>query len=369
MILQILALTACLTLADAPAENRGVISGVVVNASQGNSPVEGCTVVLRVRSENQFVVFGETAADRWGRFRFENLPVGKYYEYLPGANRGDVHYPGPRVRITPAEPHAAVELSVCDSIAAPSPLVLARHDIRLRTEPGVLYVTESLVVENPSSTCYIGQAEGEDAVPVTLQLNIPPEFERATFDQEYFGSRFGASEGKLITGIPWPPGKKEVKFTYVIRNDETNRNWRRPLDLPCSDVCVRVQSARPEEVACNLSPAPIEKRGKDEKGEIGEVLFRSEGKLLPAGFVIDVSMGHLPVPWMAYARWTALTVLFGIAAGAGIFALRRRKSPPPPISAQNRGPISTPTKHRSKHPSAHGPHRSKGDRRKRRHSR
>jgi hypothetical protein len=367
-MLQFLALIACLTMADAPAENRGVISGVVVNASQGNSPVEGSKVVLRVRSENQFVVFGETTADRWGRFRFENLPVGKYYEYLPGANRGDVHYPGPQVQITPEQPHAAVELSVCDSIAAPSPLVLVRHDISLRPVPGVLYVTESLLVDNPSTICYVGQAAGDDAAPVTLQLNIPPEFERATFDEEYFGSRFGASEGKLITGIPWPPGKKEVKFTYTIRNDETNRTWRRPLDLPCTDVVVRVQSGRPEEVTCNLSPAAVEKRGMGEMGEIGEVVFRSEGKLLPAGFVIDVNMGHLPVPWMAYARWTALTVLFGIAAGAGILVLRRGKTPPPPNSAEKRGPDSKLAKHQSKHPSAHVPRRSKGERRKRRHS-
>jgi hypothetical protein len=324
MISKILSLVACLTLADAPAENRGAISGVVVNASQDKTPVAGCKVVLRARLENQFVVLGETSADPWGRFQFVNLPAGKYYEYLPGANRDGVHYAGPLVHITAEEPLAAVELSVCDSIAAPSPLVLTRHEISLRPESGVLYVTESLTVDNPSSTCYVGQAPREGAEPVTLQLSIPPEFERATFDEEYFGRRFAASQGKLITGLAWPPGKKEVKFTYVIRNAEISRHWQRPLDLPCSDLCVRVQTTKPEEIACNLGRGTI--AGNEAKSGPSEVVFHSTGKLLPAGFVIGVELNHLPVPWMAYARWTALFTLIGAVAGTSIFTVRRRRS-------------------------------------------
>jgi hypothetical protein len=339
MIIHILSLVACMSLADAPVENRGVISGVVVNASQGNAPVAECKVVLRVRAGDQFVIFDETAADRWGRFRFTNLPLGKFYEYLPGANRSDVHYPGPQVRITPEESSAAVELPVCDSITAPSPLVLKHQEICLRSEPGILYVTESLVVVNPSSTCYVGQAPGEGAEPVTLQLNIPAEFERATFDEEYFGRHFAVSQGKLVTSLPWPPGKKEVKFTYMIRNAETSRIWRRPLDLPCSEVCVRVQTAKPKEVVCNLSQAEANKSVM-EKNEKGEAIFQSVGAALPAGYVIQVNLEHLPVSWMASARWAALAGLIGTIAGAGVFAIRRHHSPAHPISADTLHPDS-----------------------------
>ena len=177
MVIPILSLITCLALANAPAEVRGTITGIVVNASRDKSPVAECRVVLRARLENQFVVLNEVSADPWGRFRFGNLPVGKYFEYLPGANRDGVHYPGPPVHITPEEPCATVELAVRDAIAAPSPLVLRRHEICLHPEPGVLRVSEVLVVDNPSSTCYVGQAPQEGAEPVTLTLHISPEFE------------------------------------------------------------------------------------------------------------------------------------------------------------------------------------------------
>ncbi len=355
-----------MTLADAPAENQGVITGVVVNASQNKSPVGECKVVLRVRLENQWVNFREDTADRWGRFRFANLPVGKYCEYLPGANRGGVHYPGPQVRLTPEQPHVAVEFSVCDSIAAPSPLVLRRQEFRLRPEPGALYVSETLVVDNPSSACYVGRAAAEGIEPITLQLSIPPEFERATFDEEYFGRHFAVFQGKLVTGLPWPPGKKEVKFTYVIRNAAISRTWQRPLDLPCDDVSIRVETPKPEEVACSLSPAAVEKRGKDEQGEKGVAVFQSAGKPLPAGFVICVDLAHLPVPWMAYARWAAPAVLLGIVAGASVFMLRRRRSPPPSTSAHTRNPDPTPDSRRSRHRLERGSRRKPGDTRKHR---
>jgi hypothetical protein len=358
MIVELLTLAACLAMSDVPAENRGVIAGVVVNASQGKTPVGGSKVVLRVRLENQFTPFGETTADEQGRFCFENLPVGKYYEYLPGANRDGVHYPGPQVQITPERPRAAVELSVCDSISAPSPLVLRRQEILLRSEPGVLYVTESLVVDNPSSVCYVGQVPQVGAEPITLLLNIPPEFERATFDEEYFGRHFAVAQGRLFTSLPWPPGKKEVKFTYTIRNAQTSRIWERPLDLPCSDVCVRVQAAKPDEIACNLASAAVDQGKNSEKGE---VVFQSAGSMLPAGYVIEVDMAHLPVPWMAYARWAALAVLIGMVGGASVFAIRRRGPPshPDPAHTHNPGPI--PKSRRSRHTPEHGSRRTPGD--------
>ena len=174
----ILTLAACLISADLSPENRGVIAGTVVNASQDKTPVAGCEVVLRVKLEGQFVPFRNATTDDRGRFRFAALPVGKYYEYWPGANRDGVHYPGPQVSIAAEQPSVLVELPVCDSIAEPSPLVIRRQEIVLRPEPGVLRVTESLTIENPASASYVGKASKEGGEPITLQLGIPADFEQ-----------------------------------------------------------------------------------------------------------------------------------------------------------------------------------------------
>ena len=136
----------------------------------------GAEVVLRAKVDGQLLPVAETAADAQGRFRFEQLPADGDCVYLPGANRDGIHYPGPSVRLSSLRRRAEVTLAVHDAVTFPNPLVVRRHTITLCPEPGVLRVTESMLIDNPSAACYVGQAAGEDVEPVTLQLAIPADF-------------------------------------------------------------------------------------------------------------------------------------------------------------------------------------------------
>jgi hypothetical protein len=330
-------LAVCSVLAEPADSGEGSIGGVVVNGSDGNTPAERAEVVLRVKVDDQFVIAAETLADARGAFSFEPLPVDQGFLYLPGANRDDVHYPGARVRLAPQRPHARVELVVYDAVPEPSPLIARRHDILIRCERGVLRVTETILVDNPSARTYVGNAVRDDAQPVTLALAIPSDFERTTFEKEFFGRRFSLTGGRLVTGVPWPPGESELKLTYLLRNEDTSRVWRRPLDLPCSEVRLRVVGDKPEEISCNLGPRESE--------QWGERVFESSGQSLPAGHVVRVELGHLPVPWITYGRWLALVGLVGLIAVAGVVTIRRKgtrardrqdRSPTPPSGHSRR---------------------------------
>ncbi len=312
-----LLLALCSTIGGALTQPQGTISGTVVNRSQGRNCPCRTTVVLRLRAEGQFVPYRQTTSDAQGTFEFQRLPLGTAFRYLVGANRDEVHYPGPRLTLTAAQPHAAVDLTVYDAITQPNPLTIRRYDITLCAEPGLLRVTERLLLENRSTTCYVGKPPAEGAAPVTLALGIPPDFVRATFDQEFYGRRFAVWAGKVVTGIPWPPGPRVLKFTYVLPNTQGRRLWQRALDLPCSQVNLRVCGIKPEEVACDLPPAT--------SPGAGEAVFQSAGQLLPAGHVIRVTMGRLPLPWTVYARWIALASLLGLLAVASVMTIRRRR--------------------------------------------
>jgi hypothetical protein len=296
----------------------GAIVGKVINASSGRTPVAGAEVVLRIQLDGRFVPLEETKADAAGRFAFRNLAVGPQYWYLPGASRGGVHYPGPRIQLAPRQPRAELELCVHDAISAPSPLVIASQQIAIRPAPGALFVTEVMVVENPSSKAYVGLTAEEGNEPVTLQLAIPPDFDRTTFEKEFFGRRFSLFNGRLVTGIPWPPGRMELKFTYVLPNRQRVCRWERPLDLPCASVRVSVETGDPQDVSSNLE------RGSDQRP--GEVAFASTGTSLPAGHVPRVEIGRLPVPWIAYGRWMAMALL-GVLTAGGALVTRRRSRP------------------------------------------
>jgi hypothetical protein len=291
---------------DAADEPKGAIVGLVVNASRGNAPVPEAEVVLQVRIEGEFVPVEKTQAHADGRFRFESLPLDNDLLYLAGANRDGIHYPGQRIELTPSRSAAYVTIGVRDTVSQPNPLVIRRHEIVIRGEPGVLHVVEAMLVDNPGQTTYVGtQAEGHE--PVTFELGIPADFARLTFEEEYFGREFMAVEGQVVTGLPWTPGKRWLRYTYSIANEDAHRVWQRRIDLPCDDLRVRVQHRDPDEVTCNLPRTAAE--------SAGEAMFTTAERL-PAGHVIQVEMGRLPLPWTRYARWWALATLLGTVGAA-----------------------------------------------------
>ena len=200
---------------------NGRIQGTVVNASQAKPSPCQATVLLRVLLEGQFVPFRETTSDAEGRFQFDSLPLGDPYRYLVGANRHGIHYPGPRIQLTESRPDATVELSVCDAVTHPNPLLIRKLEITICPEPGTLKVTESMLVENPSATCYVGQSpvpgarSGHPAPSHSLGFRARRRSRRSFSDG---GS--SVVEGKLVTGVPWPPGIRALKYTYVLRNAE-----------------------------------------------------------------------------------------------------------------------------------------------------
>ncbi len=307
-----------------PPAVEGTLEGVVVNASRDGRPVVGADVVLRVLVDGQFISVAKTASDAQGGFCFRDLPLDEELVYLPGANRDGVHYPGPRLRLSRQRPHAQTKLEIREALAAPDPLVVRSHDILVAPESGVLRVTETMIVENPTTQCYVGEAEREGHPAVTLTLAIPSDFEQITFDTEFFGRRFSLIDGKLVTSVPWQPGRRELGFSYTLRNDQARRTWTRPLDLPSSRVRLRVRTDKPEQVSCNLQ------RLTEDAGQ--GPLFGSGEEILPAGHVVRLELGHLPVPWIAYGRWVALAALIGLVAVASIVASGRRKQSSEPAS-------------------------------------
>jgi hypothetical protein len=294
----------------------GTIDGTVFNTSTGKPVPCQVTITLQVLVKDQFVPFRDSISDQEGHFRFTGLPVEGGVVYQPGATRHGVFYPGPRIRLTGLNPLASAELSVCDASASPCPLVLKKMDVTIRPETGILRVSESLLIDNPTHTCYVGQAVHGAAEPLTLELSIPPEFERTTFDQEFFGRRFAVANNRVATNVPWPPGERELKYTYVLRNTQKVLVWKRPVDLPCSKVTIRVEGKASEEVHCAAL--------RQAQSGPNAIVFESGGEPIPAGQVLQVEIGRLPLPWMTYGKWAALAIMLVLIGGTGWWHLRRR---------------------------------------------
>ncbi len=299
-----------------PQTGQGSIGGLVLDTTRGEAPAGSADVLLRIKVDGEFVAVAQTTADQDGRFVFEGLPLDQGLVYLPGATRDGIHYPGRRILLSVDQPRADVVLKVQDTITEPSPLVVLDWDLILDPAPGSLRVTETLVIDNPEPKTYVGQIPDGGAEPVTLHLGISADFERVTFSKEFYGRQFSIINGKLVTGIPWTPGRHELRYSYVLRNEGRYRVWTRPVDLPCRHVRLTVRTTDPDRLSCNL--------GASSPGHDGTVTFESNNQELPAGYTIRVELSRLPVSAMVYARWVILALLTLAIAVSGLVMTRRR---------------------------------------------
>ena len=317
MLAFLLSLTIGITALESLPEPAGTIQGVVVNGTHGNQPLGNVDVVLRAGVDGELFPVAETKTDRYGKFVFEQVPVEPALLYLPGANRDDVHYPGQRVRLDPSDRIAEATIVVFDAVSTPCPLFAKRHDIDVTVEAQVLKITESLLISNPSRATYVGQSMG-NGPPVTFWLSIPQNFDRVTFDKEFFGRRFFVVDHRPITDIPWLPGEQELSFTYRVPLVESAGQIRRTMDVPSEDVRVHVHGADKRHVSCNLPRSDATD---------GSLVFAAVGEQLAREFTIELQFASLPFPWMQYARWGSV-VVFALLAGAtvAISPLRRRLS-------------------------------------------
>jgi hypothetical protein len=294
----------------------GEISGTAVNGTTASVPLSGAEVILRASQNGAFVPVAETTTDSQGQFNFVGLPADQSVVYLPGINRAGVHYPGPRVRLLPGHVTARVKLVAYDTVPSPSPLISRRHEIDVQSGAGYLEVTETLNIENPSLTTFIGQSK-DDRPPVTLRLSLPDGIEKVTFDREFNGRNFQLHEGHLITDLPWPPGSRELKFIYRVPVERQFSVLTRVLDQPTDHVVVQVTTKESGSVACNL-PKTSSQSGPD-------TVFEHRGTTLPAGHQIKLRLGALPLRFETYARGLAVAVLIALIAGSVLATRARRR--------------------------------------------
>lgn len=291
------------------------IEGIVVNGSQEGKRVAGAEVVLRAGPGGALQPVAQTVTDAEGRFVFDNLPAEPELIFVPGANHQDIHYPGPRIRLAAGALIPVAKLEVFDAVASPSPLVVDLHEIDVRIQTGVLEVTETLSIRNPSLTTYVGQA-GSASSLTTLSVAIPDGFERVTFHDEFNGRRFKLVDKRLVTDIPWTPGKREVKFTYRLPVEEGKRLLDWSVDVPCSLVRLRVHGENANHFESNL--------GQRTAPDSSTIVFESSPSVIPAGHKLTLQLVGLPTPWIVYLRWLALGILAAMILVTAAFRIRRR---------------------------------------------
>jgi hypothetical protein len=292
------------------------LEGTVRDGTHGGIPVAGAEVILHGELDGEKLALGKTVSDSQGHFVFYDLPDKPGLVFVPGANHGGVHYPGPRLRFLDVAAQSPVDLTVFDAVQSPSPLIAERYDLEMVVKSGVVEITETILVDNPTKTTFVGQHNGMFAT--TLSLSIPDGFERVTFADEFHGRRFKIIDGHVVTDIPWTPGKRQLKYSYKLPIEESSGTVQRELGLPCKQIRVRIEGMNDKGVECNLPVGPIL------DGESQQ--FESSAPILDAGFRLQLRFHGAPIRRISHARWYAVLLLVGLVAATIWITKRQRKN-------------------------------------------
>ena len=191
-------------------------------------------------------------------------------------------------------------------VRQPNPLVIRQHEVVLRGEPGVLQVVEAMLIDNPGTRHVRGKYGEPEGQPMaaTFRLGIPADFDRLTFQEEFFGRQFHLINGQVVTTIPWTPGRRWLRFTYSIPNEEAHCVWEHRLDVPCEHLLVRIHHEHPEEITSNL--------GEATEVTEGEAVFESARCLV----------GGSPGPGIAGSFASTWTFTAALVGTSGIRSVR-----------------------------------------------
>jgi hypothetical protein len=288
---------------------------VAVNATQNGKPLVEAQVILRAGEEGSLQIVAQTKTDRAGHFVFDKLPARPEMIFLAGVNHLGIHYPGSRIHLSSVASPPALRLAAYDVVTSPNPLTADFHEVDVEIKKGALEVSETLWVNNPSLTTYVGEP-GSESSPTTLSLSIPDGFERVTFSNEFNGRHFKLRDKRLVTDIPWTPGKREIKFMYLLPADDIKRVLEWSVNLPCTRcrLCVRGENA--DRFECNLPRLA----GPDQ----ATIVFESSEPTMPADHAVKLELSKLSTPWSVYLRWSALAVLAGLILVTAAFRIIRK---------------------------------------------
>jgi len=294
------------------------IEGMAVNGSQNGKPLAGAEIVLRGGEEGALQIVANTVTDQSGRFVFDKLPTAPGLIFLPGANHQGIHYPGSRMRLQGASSTPFVKLTAFDTVAVANPLVADLHEIDIQIQEGTLKVTETLTINNPSVTTYVGQADSGSSL-TTLSLLIPDGFERVTFHNEFNGRHFMLRDKRLVTDVPWTPGKREVKFSYHLPSEDGKGPLEWSVDLPCKTYRLCVHGENANRFACNL----VRAGGPNQSA----IVFESSEGIVSAGHIVRMQPASQPTSLIVTLRWFVLPMLAGLIFFTAGFRIFRRALP------------------------------------------
>jgi hypothetical protein len=292
-------LTSCILTVAAGAS---VITGTVVNMTEGGTPVADQTVILQQRMMGQEAPELTTATDADGKFRFNRIQSEPGHLF-----RLRTTFAG---QVQTSDPFHATEgdidhrLVVHDTVSSPDHIFIERLHIILEHDPAANAVKiVSVNVVGNDKGIYIGSLSDEGREG--LHFDIPDNAYDVQIEQSNLGAHHRVTPSGFITTLPIHPGGDKLVYSYHVALDGGEAQW----DIQ-SEYFIRTLNVIPITGTLEIDVEDA-KQAPSSMGQ--QQMVNLERMDIPAGDRVRISVESGAVGTSGVARWLIVVAALALA--------------------------------------------------------
>ncbi|MFO8102055.1 MAG: hypothetical protein R6U37_07820 [Dehalococcoidia bacterium] len=307
--------------AAAQGASTGVISGEVVNGTEGSGVSAGQQVWMLIYEDDVLVETETAETDDEGRFEFPDVSTEPEYQYMFHINYGGVdYYAGEWISFADDSGSKSAVIHVCEPTASDETIKVSHAHTIISIDSDSLEVSESFLFSNYGDRTYVGQekyATSEGAG--VLIFNFPA---RAQVSTDFFDSFILLDEVTFADPLPFPPATRQVDYSYRLPvEDARDCVLDLHINYPTDTFRVMVEDGEVE-----VSGNQLIETEKIETQE-GERFIQLVGENLSQGDLINIDISPAPgkINWTTLILWL-IAGLFVIAFVVFLLKLGRRRA-------------------------------------------
>jgi len=288
---------------------EGVISGQVINGTEGGGSVAGMKVALITYINDVMAEIMTTQSDGEGKFQFDNVTTEHKYLVSTKYMEVDYYY---LVTFESEETQKFVEVSVCDATTSDEAIKVGLAHTIVNVEEESLNITEVFWLVNDGDRTYVGT----DGVLVFTLPEGTADFEAS---QELMPDYQLLDDNRVTYLVPFPPGERQLTYSYRLAKLGSDE-FSIPLviDYPTDSLELMVQGEGIEVAVSQLAPAEPVVTGT------GERFIHFRGENLLGGTVVNIHLSSLSedsgMPYVIL--WVIIAVLI---ASIAVYLIKRKQ--------------------------------------------
>ncbi|MFC1920136.1 hypothetical protein ACFLYQ_00245 [Chloroflexota bacterium] len=260
----------------------GVISGQVVNETEGGMSVIGDNVTLVANIDGLQEEIQDSVIDAEGKFQFDGLNTE--YQYMIIINHAEVDYYY-QVIFAEDETEKSIDLQVYDGTNDDKTISIRLAHAIIYVEDEYFSISQVFWLVNNGDRIYVGEQEASEG---TVAFTLPPGAMDFVAPMELSSSYILLPDGRIAYNEGFPPGERQLVYSYILeRPDSGEYDLNLVVDYPTEEFHLMVEDKGIVVTSTNLS---LEEPVETDDGQ--SYLYLAREGSIPGGTVIDVHISN-----------------------------------------------------------------------------